>query len=126
VKSFAGFAQADTACCADEERCADSRLQRAYRLADRRWSYPEFRAALRKLRCSATLRNASTPSSAPRLTVKFGFIGRAHYSEWRITGSAPSYGLQTRRLADIGAKPFAAALLIARIPGCRSFALTAS
>jgi hypothetical protein len=29
----------------------------------------------------ATLRNASTPSSAPCLTVKFCFISRRHYRE---------------------------------------------
>src|SRR4029077_20021875 len=42
-ESFAGFGKTDTARCADEEGCADSRFQRAYRLADRRWRYPEVR-----------------------------------------------------------------------------------
>jgi hypothetical protein len=40
---------------------------------------PISAAALRKLRCWATLRNASTPSSAPRLTVKSCFMTRRHY-----------------------------------------------
>ena len=42
---------------------------------------PSSAAALRKLRCRATLRNASTPSSALCLIVKFRFITCRHYSE---------------------------------------------
>ena len=37
-------------------------------------------AARRKLRCCATLRNASTPSSAPCRTVKFCFMAHRDYS----------------------------------------------
>jgi len=54
-ESFAGFGQTDTARCADEERCADSRFQRAYRLADRRWSYSEFRGRFTFAQLSANL-----------------------------------------------------------------------
>ena len=46
-KTLAGFGQADTACGADEERCANACLEGAYRLADRRWRHPQLR------RCSA-------------------------------------------------------------------------
>src|SRR5919199_656190 len=42
---------------------------------------PSSAAARRKLRCWATLRNASTPSSAPCLTVKFRFITHQNYRE---------------------------------------------
>src|ERR1700679_503646 len=42
-KSFTGFGQANAARRSDEECRADARLKRAYRLADRRWRYPEFR-----------------------------------------------------------------------------------
>ncbi|MHC2465470.1 hypothetical protein ACVIHD_004482 [Bradyrhizobium embrapense] len=42
---------------------------------------PSSVAARRKLRCAATLRNASTPSSAPCLTVKFCFMACQHYRE---------------------------------------------
>ena len=42
---------------------------------------PSSAAALRKLRCSATLRKASTPSSAPCRTVKFCFMTHPHYRE---------------------------------------------
>jgi LysR substrate binding domain len=81
-ESFASFGQTDAARCADEERCADSRLQCAYSLADRRDGVTaSSAAALRKLRCWATLRNASTPSSAPCLTVKFCFIAHRYYRE---------------------------------------------
>src|SRR5205085_996916 len=54
-----------------------SRVRTAWLIAD--GVTPSSAAALRKLRCSATLRNASTPSSAPCLTVKFCFIARRHY-----------------------------------------------
>ena len=54
-KSFAGFAQADTARRADEECCADARLKCAYRLADRRWRHPELRGRSAK---TAVLGNA--------------------------------------------------------------------
>ena len=47
--------EADTARGADEERCADARLERAHRLADRRWSHPEFRSRSAK---TAVLSNA--------------------------------------------------------------------
>jgi hypothetical protein len=63
---FAGFGQADTARCAYEQRCADVSLKRArtaWLIAD--GVTQSSAAALRKLRCRATLRNASTPSSAP-------------------------------------------------------------
>ncbi len=40
---------------------------------------PSSAAARRKLRCAATLRNASTPSSAPCRTVKFCFMAHRHY-----------------------------------------------
>ena len=46
---FAGLDQTDTARCADEERCPDSRFQRANRLADRRRSYPEFRGCFTEI-----------------------------------------------------------------------------
>ena len=55
VKSLAGFAQADTARRADEKCCADARLKCAYRLADRRWCYPELRSRSSK---TAVLSNA--------------------------------------------------------------------
>ena len=42
---------------------------------------PSSAAALRKLRCWATLRNAPTPSSAPCLIVKFCFMAHRHYCE---------------------------------------------
>jgi hypothetical protein len=42
---------------------------------------PSSADALRKLRCCATLRNASTPSSAPCRTVKFCFIAHQCYHE---------------------------------------------
>jgi hypothetical protein len=45
------------------------------------WLTPSAAAARRKLRCWATLRNTSTPSSAPCLTVKFCFIAHQHYRE---------------------------------------------
>ena len=48
-KSLAGFGQADAARRADEERRADARLKRAYRLADRRRSHPEFRGRSAKI-----------------------------------------------------------------------------
>jgi hypothetical protein len=64
-ESFAGFGQADSARRADEERRPDARLKCAHRL--------------RKLRCWATLRPASMPSSAPRRTVKFCFIACRRY-----------------------------------------------
>src|SRR5262249_25343860 len=53
--SLTGFSQADTTRCAYEERRAETRLKGAYRLADRRWSHPEFRGCLAK---TAVLRNA--------------------------------------------------------------------
>ena len=40
---------------------------------------PSSAAALRKLRCRATVKNASTPSNAPCLTVKFCFMAYRHY-----------------------------------------------
>jgi hypothetical protein len=55
VKSFAGFAQADTARRADEECCADTCLEGAYCLAHRRWRHPEFRRRFAK---TAVLGNA--------------------------------------------------------------------
>jgi hypothetical protein len=42
---------------------------------------PSFAAALRKLRRWATLKKASTPSSAPYRTVKFCFMARRHYRQ---------------------------------------------
>jgi hypothetical protein len=42
-ESFAGFGQADTAGRADEQHCADARLECAYRLTSSRWGHPEFR-----------------------------------------------------------------------------------
>ena len=54
-ESFARFGQADTARCAYEERCTDARLKRTHRLADRRWSHPEFRGRSAK---TAVLGNA--------------------------------------------------------------------
>jgi hypothetical protein len=42
---------------------------------------PSSAAPRRKLRCCATFRNASTPSSASCLTVKFCFRTHRHYSE---------------------------------------------
>ena len=56
---------------------------------------PSSAAALRKLRCWATLRNASTPSSAPCLTVKFRFIARQHYREYSVGGSGHTSSVQT-------------------------------
>src|SRR5712664_3893088 len=47
-ESFAGFGQAETARRADEKCCADARLKCAYRLADRRWCYPELRGRFAK------------------------------------------------------------------------------
>src|SRR4029077_521131 len=44
----AGFGQPDTARGADEERRAEPRLECAHRLADRRWSHPEFRGCSAK------------------------------------------------------------------------------
>ena len=41
-KSFAGLGQADTACCADEERYSDAGLERAYHLTDSRWGHAKF------------------------------------------------------------------------------------
>ena len=43
-----GFAQANTARRADEKCCADAPLKCAYRLADRRWCYPERRGRFAK------------------------------------------------------------------------------
>jgi len=54
-ESFAGFGQADTARCAYEQRCADAHLKCAYRLANRRWTNPEFRGRSAK---TAVLGNA--------------------------------------------------------------------
>jgi len=48
MRSLAGFAQADTARRANEECCAEACLKRAYRLADRRWCYPELRGRFAK------------------------------------------------------------------------------
>src|SRR5712672_4541895 len=62
---------------------------------------PSSAAALRKLRCRAKLRDASKPSSAPCLTVKFCFIPRRHYLEWSIAGSGPTSALQIRSHADV-------------------------
>src|SRR5580704_14105946 len=42
---------------------------------------PSCAAARRKLRCWATLRNASTPSRAPCLTVKFCFMAHQQYRD---------------------------------------------
>jgi hypothetical protein len=55
VKSLAGFAQADTARRTYEERCADTRLKGADRLADRRRRDPQFRGGPAK---AAVLGNA--------------------------------------------------------------------
>jgi hypothetical protein len=56
---------------------------------------------LRKLRCRATLRNASTPSSAPCLTVKFCFIAHQHYPEWLLADSGITSALQIGSTADV-------------------------
>jgi hypothetical protein len=80
-KAFAGFRQANAARRADEQRRAEraSSARTAWLIAD--GVTPSSAEARRKLRCCATLRNASTPSSAPCLTVKFCFIAHQHYSE---------------------------------------------
>ena len=41
-EAFAGLGQADAARRADEQRRADARLERAHRLADRRWRHAEI------------------------------------------------------------------------------------
>src|SRR5262249_53718003 len=80
-ESLARFSQAYAARRADEKTAANARLECTHRLADRGRSHPRSAAALRKLRCRATLRNASTPSSAPCLTVKFCFMAHQDYQE---------------------------------------------
>jgi hypothetical protein len=42
-ESLPGFGHADTARGADEQHCADARLECAYRLANSRWRHPELR-----------------------------------------------------------------------------------
>src|SRR5919109_4531877 len=54
---------------------------------------PSSAAALRKLRCWATLRNASTPSRAPCLTVKFCFMAHQDYRELLLAESELTFPL---------------------------------
>ena len=42
-ESLPGFGHADTARGADEQHCADARLECAYHLANSRWRHPELR-----------------------------------------------------------------------------------
>ena len=65
-EAFAGFGQADTARGADEERRADARLERAYRLADRRGRHPEF-ARPPCENCGAGQRSGTPPRRRARL-----------------------------------------------------------
>src|SRR6266481_5518750 len=76
-----------------------SRVRTAWLIAD--GVTPSSAAALRKLRCWATLRNASTPSSAPCLIVKFCFIARQHYRELSLAESGLTSDLQIRNTADV-------------------------
>src|SRR5260370_1709994 len=74
-----------------------SRARTAWLIAD--GVTPSSAAARRKLRCWATLRNASTPSSAPFLTVKFCFIARHLYREYSLAESGLTSELPIRRTA---------------------------
>src|ERR1700692_4119278 len=61
---------------------------------------PSSAAARRKLRCRATLRNASTPSSAFCLIEKVCFMAHQHYRGWPHAESGLTSDLQIR-IADV-------------------------
>src|SRR6516165_2716442 len=96
-ESLAGFGQADAARRTDEERCADPRLECAYRLTNSRRSHPELRGRSAEI---AVLGNAQerlhavecalpdcevllhSPSILPRIVAR----RKRRISEWQVGG----------------------------------------